>query len=156
MKSSDNGRWLARNNRMNPRRVGSVPRDDDAGPSKDPASSRLVVSDQDGEADSLGISDAAPDSDGATVSVPGELALPDGEQAMSAAPNASSKTIFFSMWSPPGEAVRRESTDTGGHLRGRRNRTGDGASGVPAAPCGVVAGGSHSGVVPARPGRGPL
>jgi hypothetical protein len=94
---------------MNPRGVGDVPqRYDDAGPLGDPASSWLVAADQDGEADSLGISDAAPDSTGATVSVPGELALPDGEHAMRAAPNASSKTIRFSMWSPPGRSVRRE------------------------------------------------
>ena len=59
-----------------------------------------MVSDQDGEADSLGISDGdspAGDSTGATVSVPGELAVPDGEHATRAAPKASSKTIRFNM-----------------------------------------------------------
>jgi hypothetical protein len=67
----------------------------------------IGVPDQDGDADSLaisdGISDAAPDSTGASVSAPGELALPDGEHATRAAPKATNMMSRFNIHSPPGE-----------------------------------------------------
>jgi hypothetical protein len=117
------------------------------------------MSDQDGEADSLalseGISDAAPDSTGA-ADVPGEPAVPDGEHATRAAPNASSKTIRFSMWSPPGNHGAAGIDRHRAAISGPGDRTGRGASGVPVALHRVVAGGSQSSAVRTRPTHDPL
>ena len=114
-KSSDNGRGPARNNGMNPPRdfvVAGIRTRRRRTPLRGPAS--VAVVDQDGEADSLGISLAAgaAESTGAMVSAPGELALPDGEHAASAAPrvtNRRSRLIMGTSWERSGAAETRAS-----------------------------------------------
>ena len=117
----------------------------------------LASSDHDGEADSLGISLSSPLSLGAAESIgaaestgaAGEVPVPDGEQATSAAPRASSMMIRLSMWSPPGITTARDGA-TGGHvLWADLDRTGDDATVVRSSALGGIAGESQS----ARPRR---
>ncbi len=119
---------------MNPVRESCHPGSghEDAGPAAGPASVADV--DQDGEADSLGITLSRPESTGARVSAPGELALPDGEQAASAAPRATNRRSRLSIGVPPGKVRRGRDEGVTGRpsILGRVDGTAQRASGMPA------------------------
>jgi hypothetical protein len=69
--------------------------------------------DADGDADSLGIALST----GANVSAAGEVAVPAGEQAMSAAAMATNTMSRLSIWSPPGiDGAADLGPAPGGHL----------------------------------------